>query len=266
MPASRIPRRSRPLALYSLALGILLGAGPLAGQNSRGELPSFTLAAVQLGDFELPTFYVRDTAATGRPGLEPTYTELRIAVNTRGRPTAIPLAGRAALYREQTDNDGESVMAPAIEIPVNRPGDTLLLVFHRDLNGKTRHAFLDDSADAHPPKTVRLANFSDHRVAFRVGGEPVLVQPGEAEVAEPEMNGNVRFSFKHYAPRTSGRVYESPGKLLRFRQETSRLLVLYTAMPFGLTARESGGGPAGSGESHFRPVAYRLYDTVDSRR
>lgn len=248
--------------------GAALLAAAMVSAVAQQPERTFGLSAINIGGTELPPLYYQTIdKASG----ERSFVSFRAGEGSRSRLYQVPLIRPVKLYTGESGADGEDEMESYLDVPANSQDDQLLLVFYLDSGGNLRHTFLDDSAETHPAGTVRFANFSNDRVAFQAGGDPVGVRPAEAAVADPVFDENNRIPFSFIAERDSGQPYTAPTKLLRFRSPDARLLVVYASLPREVQVDEAetgefdeDGNPITRAITEVQHVttAYRLYDTV----
>jgi hypothetical protein len=245
---------------------------PLGAQaqapNPGEPIPKFKLSITALGMENIPELFYLDLEYRGLE-LVREYKAIAVGQNNRSSYVEIPVEAQAQLYRKETAKEPadqtEPAMVPVIELQTAKNNDQWLLVLHLNPKGKPTYTFLDDSPTAHPPHTVRFANFGKSRIAAVIGSEPHLVRPGENMLlGQPNFQEKSRFMFTFAVEQTEeDPFYKAPIKKLRFRSKNARLLVLYTNFPeYDRLDSEDSGGPSTRNTS-FTPMAYRLYDTVE---
>lgn len=218
--------RFLPLLLVPLLFG-----SPLRAQSTGSEPPSiprFTLTACAVGFDQTPELFWLDLEIDPYGEERREYRPLDIGDDLRGTPARIPVRPPLHLYRRQTDAEGRPRWVPALDIPEAEEGDRLLYLLYRSSEGNPAMRFLDESPEAHPAKTVRVANLSDQPMAVTIGGPPVPVPGQTVKLAgTPAFKPGGRFQFT-YGITLRNSSFTSPTKNLRFRTERDRLLILYT--------------------------------------
>ena len=258
------PMRGGVLFLGLFLVYSVFGEGSLHAAQKPKEIPTFELAAIQLGDVGIPPLYYLEV----KPGLDGkeqrTFKPLGVPPVSRGQTVEVSSAPTTQLYTGTFDAKGNPDMKPYLDIPGISPKDRLLLVFSLDRDGKTKSTFLVDSASSHPAGSVRFVNFGTDRMAFSVGGAATIVLPGADAKAMPVINSDGRFPFIQFLATPGEKTSQSPTKLLRFRSPGERLLVLCTTMQVEVETGQIDANGTKVTRKERMPMPYRLYDTVEA--
>lgn len=215
-----------------------------------GEAPVETMevAITLLSSQELPELFYRDLLGN--------YLPVEYSTFVRGRPMEVAQGGKFVFYAEQIDEKGEPVMVPVRSMDMPR-SPKALITFFRNKKGELGQRVVDDSAGAYGANTVRLVNTMEHPVLVNCGGSKLNLKAGEANTVTPTRFDKIKFDFQYaWLGEGDSGNYLSPLKYLRFKRPEQRLLVLFTYLDQGHVDSEGLGHGA-------KPVAYRLYDTVE---
>ena len=248
--------------IHFLFLVWIYAANPLHAAPPPKEIPTFEFSAIRIGEFEVPPLYYLEVkpGPDGKPVR--TFLPLAVVSGSRGQPAKVSLVAPVQIHTGTFDAKGKPDMKPYLDVPASSPKDRLLLVFYLDKQGKPQRTFLDDSAAAHPPGSVRVANLGTERIAFTVGGASILVAPGGDAKAWPVNGSDGRFPFIDYVVIPGEHPVPSSTKLLRFRLPGQRMLVIYTTMPVDvLTGQQNPDGTSATRKG-LETIAYRLFDTI----
>ncbi|MDF3129482.1 hypothetical protein P0Y35_09780 [Kiritimatiellaeota bacterium B1221] len=225
-------------------------------------IPRFTLRACALGFTNLPELYWLDLQVDAYGTETREYQPLQIEEGLRGAAAEIPLRPPLNLYRKVVSQEGEIRMEPAVKIPPPRQDGQLLFLMYITPEKERAMLFINESAEDHPPRNVRVINLSNQHMAVSIGGKPVAISAGQnRNLGVPHFSSPGKFTFTYGIPKENG-AWTSPQKNLRFRNERDRLLVLYTLLP-------KYEDPTGEGKRSrliLAPTAYRLYDRVPETR
>lgn len=242
----------RYFLLFLALLPMGLNAQPRSASNYPPGIPTFQLSATAIDLENIPELFWQDYQldARGEPIRE--FQPLPIALNRRSRKVELPLVPPVRIFRQLPDES----MQPLFEVPA-KAGDDILVLFHRNEDGRPKRTFINDAPEAHPPQTVRIMNLSPNSVAASIGGSPTVIQPGEApNLGMPNYYSGRRFEFQFASQEPDGTLKKEPAKRFVFRQANSRMLVIYTTFA---VLRGSPEDPDGQ-ELVYEPVAYYLFD------
>ncbi len=246
-----------------LRLAIILSlAWSLSITGALAEAPVVELSAASIRVKDLPPLFYLEVSQDAAGREQRRFSPLDVSSCKRGALVSLPSQRPIQIYTKHSNTEGSNPMKPFLDVPANATATRLLLVFYLDEQGRTKTTFLDDSIDAHPPGTVRMVNFSSQRIAFTVGGEPILVPPDGDAVARRAADADNRFTFKYFAETKRGKTYESPEKNLAFPKPDSRILFLYSAAPKFSPTTDPEESPAIVG---YSPVLQRMQDRVTPR-
>jgi hypothetical protein len=237
-------------------------AGDAHAQTKPARLPVAMLSALQVGDFSLPDLYFVHTEMAEGGKVMKEFRPLEPGNGGRGPAVEIVISPPIRIYTGSFNAKNEPEMKPFCDVPAKAPGERLLLVLYLDSQGSLQKAFLDDSKQAHPPGSVRLANFGATRIAFSAGGPPVAVLPGAEGRAMPVPGPDGRFPFKVIEERPGDQPLESPIRLLKLNHPGQRLLVIYASLPVSVPTGETNADGSPKTARILEPVAYRLYDSI----
>ena len=258
--STRRAEEKRTTIWVLLGLFYLLGTSFLHAQATPREIPRFEFSAVQIGDFTIPPLYYLEVT----PGLggqpQKKFLPIVLSNGARGSTCKIQLIPPVQLY---TTSPAGPEMKPLFTIPANGPKNRILLVFYPDNTGQMNHTFLDDSAIAHPPGSVRVVNLGTTPIAFSAGKEIIPVAPKKEAKTTFTRDNNGLFPFTCYVEQPGEPLVKGPTKLLRMGDPQDRLLVLYTFLPEEVPSGE----PSPEGKTttikQYIPIAYRLFDRLE---
>ena len=242
----------------------LSAASPLHASPPPKEIPTFELAAIRLGDFEIPPLFYLDVK-NGLDGKQVrTFQPLSAPNGSRGPVFKVSLVPPVKLFTSEVDTKGKPDMQPYLDIPATTPKDRLLVVFFLDKQGKPQRMVLDDSAAAHPAGSVRAVNLGTGRIAFSAGGANIIVPPGGEAKTLPVVKGDGRFPFILFLEPPGEKPYQSPTKMFRFRVPGSRLLVFHTILQVDLPTGERRQDGTAITNKAYAPTTYPLADIVEA--
>jgi hypothetical protein len=225
---------------------------------SQSEIPRYTLSAAVLGTREVPDLFWLDLTLDEDGNPNPEYKQLDIGMGNRGSKIEVPALPPFALYRRSTSESGELEFTPAITIPEQDPDDHLLVLLVRNHKGEGGITYMDDSAEAHPPHMVRIANKGPGRCVAVINQKPKVIEPGQVSLlGKPRLDERNRFIFDFAAELPDQSTHRDPSAKLRFRTPQDRLLVVFSYFPVFLDNADGS-----STLSHYTPISYRMYDRV----
>lgn len=222
-------------------------------------LQRFTLSAATVGLEKIPDIYWMDIEfdSMGNPKVH--YRLLDVGRGNRGSEVEIPIPQNNIVHlfsRAKTETESPQ-WEPLLTIPIDEGREKLLIILYQTQEGKRGVYYLNDSLNAHPPRTLRVLNLSQANLVVSAGGEPSMIPPRTLEsLGRPPMDSQNRFLFSYGVVTPKG-PWQSPRKAIRFRRDNQRLLVVYTLMP---TFVDAGGGEKSI--RTLRPTDYMMFDLV----
>lgn len=241
------------------ALVALATACPLALAQQGAADANVKLAVTNFGVPDLPSLYYAEwDAATEKfrprpllPGHYKRAPQIEIA----------PQAPRKLFVEAGTTTTGEPNLEEFLDLQVEDGGSYLVLLDQSPTQG-VRSRFLDDSAAAHPPGSVRLVNLTNQQMAVAAGGKAVRLAPGREGMLVPEVGADGRFSLQYSYVNREGETIDTPRKNLTIYNPRTRVLVVFAEVPREIET----GQLLPDGEPATRTVYdiedYRLYDAA----
>lgn len=250
----------------------LLSSSSLSAQQSQSEnsvlpeIPRFETRTAAIDIDPIPSIYWKDARYNENNQIEYEYKRLDIATNRRGSSAQIPiLDGEVQLFRILNPNDpaSEENLTPALKLDTVEAGDQKLLLFYREPSGTVTYRLVDENPDIHPAQHVRVLNLTNRTLAAMIGQEQnSLIEPFSSKtLGKPDLNSASNFLLKVYVKTPDGNFFEYPSKRLTFPSDQMRLLVIYA----NFKHIEEAEGDEQEDMRFYKPVAYRMYDTVPEK-
>jgi len=251
-----------PLSAAVFAILILMGFPHAEGASTAPrETPTFELAALRLGDMELPELYYAEVTKGADGKAVTTYKPLEIGSGARTVSNTIPLTSPLRIFSgDPSVKDGLGMKIWA-DVPAGSAGEKVLLLFFFDPNGQMAHRFLEESAKAHPASTVKALNLTAESMNFATGSQQTTVPAGQSAMITPALDVEGRF---YLTVLTSPSIPPTP-KRIYFPGKEGRLLLVYSLSP----AEEPTGRTLPDGNEEMKrvlkPFAHRIFDQTPEK-
>jgi len=247
----------RSLPIFFGFLWALAVAGSLPAQSPEEEIPMIEVSVCKITEDEMPDMFLLNE--------EKKFVPLPVGSFSRGTGLEVPRGESLVIYTGTFNDAEEPDMKPLFSVKTGQNQEQALVLLYHNFDGSIGHTIIDDSAEAHPARSVRVINVSPYPMTFIVGDERKNVPPNEQAVASPRLDENGRFPFVYRSVIENDQVYTAPVKNLTFRRDNSRLLILYTALK-----EVNQTDPDDPDKDQFQnvdrieyvPTAFRIYDQI----
>lgn len=250
---------------FALGCALMLFQGLPQAEAQPEPIPRVLLRICQLDDSDLPDFYYMEAEWNMR-ALERRPEPVEAAMFSRGPEVQIPLLPPVKLFALRPGTElSEANLLPVLTIPaeLQQPGQRILLLFYRTMNGEMKHRFLDESAAQHPPGHLRFLNTFSSPVALSAGGAPVIVPGAQESLLRPELDERGRFPFKCVFRENASIFERLHPDYYRLRPSDARVLMVYAARGLEQTRRAANSSEA-TLTVKYEPYAFRLFDRIDA--
>lgn len=183
--------------------------------------PLRDVGALGLTDHTLPELFFQDASGEPRP--------FAIGQWSRGPVNRMPAGESLRLMRRVEDPaTRETTLVTALELPMPRGENPLLLVCYQGENGKAVWRLIED-VPSHAAGTVRLLNLSGRETVCKLEDKTLELE-SSADRVVPVANPGA-FTYVYGARQPDGTVFKCSPKRLRFPRPDMRLLILFASFP-----------------------------------